>query len=81
MLRKEGTKNSNNIMYQSIESIPMIPILEEDQLALSLTWTNTQFDLDLSVEFDLGPDIKCRVNHAYRECGGVRLIMDNSMVA
>ena len=59
----------------------MIPILEDDQLALSLSWGNSQYDLDLAVEFQVSPDIKCRVNHAYRECGGVRLIEDNSMVA
>ena len=57
----------------------MIPILGEDQLALSLVWGNNQYDLDLSVEFDVSSDIKCRVNFAHRECGGVRLIVDNSM--
>ena len=50
-------------------------------MALSLAWGNNQYDLDLAVEFEASPDIKCRVNYAYRECGGVRLNVDNSMVA
>jgi len=66
-------------MFQSTDAVPMIPVLDEHQLAMSLTYGNTQYDLDLSVEFVASPDMTCRVNFANRECGGVRLIVDNSM--
>ena len=66
-------------MFQSSDPVPMIPVLDEHQLALSLTWGNRFYDLDLVVEFVASSDLTCRVNFSNRECGGVRLVVDNSM--
>ena len=78
VLKMQGG-SKNDIAYQTIDSVPMVPILDEGQLALSLTWGNQWFDMDIVVEFDVSPEVKCRVNFANRECGSVRMVLDNSM--
>ncbi len=50
-------------LVQGIKPFPVIPRLEEGQLALLLTWSSYKFkDLDLHVEFIGSQTIQCKVD-------------------
>ena len=52
---------------------PMVPSLEDGQLALVLTWGEmSPKDLDIHVEFIAHQDILCKCDFSMRSCGGVR---------
>ena len=51
---------------------PMVPSLEDGQLALVLTWGEmSPKDLDIHVEFIAHQDILCKCDFSMRSCGGV----------
>lgn len=66
-------------LFQGIKPFPILPKLEEGQLALLLTWSSYKIkDLDLNVEFIGSPTISCKVDFTSRSCGGVKQISDAS---
>jgi hypothetical protein len=58
----------------------MIPILNDGELALVLTWnggsTSQIRDLDIHVEFVASPTIFCKCDFSMKSCGGVRYMAD-----
>lgn len=47
-----------------MRSLPMVPDLEEGELALVLQWGYSPRDLDIHVEFVASPTIECKVDFA-----------------
>ena len=66
----------------SMKAIPMVPKLDDGQLALVLTWGNSftqgERDLDINVEFVASDTVICTVDFTNRRCGGVNYITDTT---
>ena len=64
----------------NIKGIPMVPRLEDGQIALVLTWGNAfaegERDLDINVEFVASDTVICSVDFTNRRCGGVSYLTD-----
>ena len=63
---------------KSMRSIPLVPELQEGELALVLTWGYSPRDLDIHVEFVGSPTILCKCDYSMHQCGGVRYMTDTT---
>lgn len=63
-------------MPKGMRSIPLVPLLEEGELSLVLTWGYSPRDLDIHVEFIASPNILCKCDFSQHSCGGVRYMED-----
>lgn len=61
-----------------VDSIPLIPLLEDGELALTLTWGDQPVDMDIHVEFLAGKTLLCRCDFTMQECGGVEYLTDTT---
>lgn len=61
-----------------MRSIPLVPELQEGELALVLTWGYSPKDLDIHVEFVGAPTILCKCDYSMHQCGGVRYMTDTT---
>lgn len=63
---------------KTIRSIPLVPELNEGELALVLTWGYSPRDLDIHVEFVASPTILCKCDFSLHQCGGVKYMTDTT---
>jgi len=66
--------------------IPLVSALQDGELAVVLTWTEGLTtsgskaqvqNLDLHIEFQPEDDLLCTVDHAMRQCNGIKMTMDS----
>ena len=60
-----------------MRSIPLVPELEDGELALVLTWGYSPRDLDLHVEFVASQTLLCKTDFTMKSCGGVKYMQDS----
>ena len=59
-----------------MRTTPLVPVLNEGELALVLTWGYSPRDLDIHVEFIASPTILCKCDFSMKHCGGVKYMAD-----
>ena len=61
---------------KQMRGLPVVPVLEDGELALVLTWGYSPRDLDIHVEFVTSPTVLCKCDYSMHRCGGVKYMTD-----
>ena len=67
----------SSIDENALDNIPLTPVVKKGSTRFVLSWPNGPQDLDIYSDFILSRFRKCRVFFGRRECGGLKLDVDN----